>query len=147
MATLHRQSRTTRPQRNSAVDIRRIADRQPLPEYRIDIRSDGRQELAILSRDPLKPKRPRRGFKPQLLLGGRLDCIRGPQDRAGDSAQGANGRGRAQQSLLLGSLLFRPAARQCSFRLVQIDILIRRNIRRQSLSASPIQTRKPPEGG
>ena len=51
--------------------IRRIADRQPLPEYRIDIRSDGRQELAILSRDPSKPKRPRRGFKPQLLPGGR----------------------------------------------------------------------------
>jgi plasmid replication initiation protein len=71
MATLHRQSGTTRPQRNFAVDIRRIADRQPLPEYRIDIRSDGRQELAILSRDPVKPKRPRRGFKPQLLPGGR----------------------------------------------------------------------------
>lgn len=55
MAALHCQSGTTRPQRNFTVDIRRIADRQPLPEYRIDIRSDGRQELAILSRDPVKP--------------------------------------------------------------------------------------------
>jgi hypothetical protein len=36
----------------------RIAGRQPPPDYRIDIRSDGRQEFAILSRDPVKPKRP-----------------------------------------------------------------------------------------
>ena len=33
METLHRQSGTTRPQRNFAIDIRKIAETQPLPEY------------------------------------------------------------------------------------------------------------------
>ena len=71
MATLHRQSGTTRPQRNFAVDIRQIADRQPLPEYGLHVRRDGRHELVLFYRDPAKPRRPRRGFKPLLLPGGR----------------------------------------------------------------------------
>ena len=71
MATLHRQSGTTRPQRNLAVDIRRIAERQPLPEYAVEIRSEGKNELVILSRDPVKPRRPRRGFSPRLVTDNR----------------------------------------------------------------------------
>lgn len=70
MATLHRQSRTTRPQRNSAVDIPRIADRHPLQELsdRYPLRRPPGARPPVI----LKPQRPRRGFKPQLLLGGTL---------------------------------------------------------------------------
>jgi plasmid replication initiation protein len=57
MATLHRQSGMTRPQRNFAVDIRKIADRQPLPEYGLQVRRDGRHELVLFYRDPTKPRR------------------------------------------------------------------------------------------
>ena len=71
MATLHRQSGTTRELKKFAFDLRRIAETQPLPEYGLQIRRDGRHELVLFYRDPSKPRRPRRGFAPVLLPGGR----------------------------------------------------------------------------
>jgi hypothetical protein len=67
METLRRQSGTTRPQRNFAIDIRRFADRQPLPEYGLAVARDGKHELVTLFRDPAMPRRLRRGIRPQLL--------------------------------------------------------------------------------
>jgi plasmid replication initiation protein len=71
METLHRQSGTTRPRRNFAVDIRGIAAAQPLPEYSLAVARDGRHELVTLFRDLQKPRRPRRGWKPLLVSGER----------------------------------------------------------------------------
>jgi plasmid replication initiation protein len=63
MDTLHQQSGTTRPLRNFAVDIRKMAEGQPLPEYGIRIDRDGKHELVTLYRDHGKPRRLPRGFK------------------------------------------------------------------------------------
>ena len=54
-----------------AFDIRRIAEHQPLPEYGLRVARDGKYELVTLCRDPSKPRRPRRGFRPLLIPGGR----------------------------------------------------------------------------
>ncbi len=67
MDTLHERSGTTRPLRNFAVDIRRMADRQPLPEYGLAVKRDGKHELVILYRDKGKSRRLPRGLKPLLL--------------------------------------------------------------------------------
>jgi plasmid replication initiation protein len=71
MDTLRRQSGTTRVLKLFAYDVRRIAEQQPLPEYGLRVERDGRHELVTLSRDPNKPRRPRRGFRPLLIPGGR----------------------------------------------------------------------------
>lgn len=70
METLHKQSGTTRPLRNFAVDIRRMAERQPLPEYGLRIDRDGRNELVTLYRDKAKPGRLPRGFRLGVIEGG-----------------------------------------------------------------------------
>jgi hypothetical protein len=67
MATLRRQSGTTRELKKFAFDLRRIADSQPLPEYGLAVARDGKHELVTLFRDPNKPRRPRRGLRPLLL--------------------------------------------------------------------------------
>ena len=63
METLHRQSGTTRQQKNFAFDIRKIAETQPLPEYSLRIDRNGKHELVNLFRDPAKPGRFPRGFR------------------------------------------------------------------------------------
>jgi plasmid replication initiation protein len=63
MDTLHKQSGTTRPLRNFAGDIRKMAETQPLPEYGLRIDRDGKHELVTLYRDHGKPRRLPRGFK------------------------------------------------------------------------------------
>ena len=67
METLHRQSGTTRPQRNFAIDIRKIAETQHLPEYSLRIDRDGKHELVSLFRDPAKPGRFPRGFRLSVI--------------------------------------------------------------------------------
>src|SRR5512132_180933 len=67
MATLHRQSGTTRPQRNFAIDIRKIAETQLLPEYSLRIDRAGKHELVSLFRDPAKPGRFPRGFRLSVI--------------------------------------------------------------------------------
>lgn len=63
MQTLHERSGTTRPLRNFAIDIRKMAEAQPLPEYGVRIVRDGKHELVILYRDRAKPCRLPRGIK------------------------------------------------------------------------------------
>ncbi len=63
METLHERSGTTRPLRNFAVDIRKLADTQPLPEYGVRIDREGKHELVTLYRDRGKPCRLPRGLK------------------------------------------------------------------------------------
>lgn len=63
METLHERSGTTRPLRNFAVDLRKMAEAQPLPEYGIRIERNGKHELVILYRDRGKPPRLPRGIK------------------------------------------------------------------------------------
>ena len=70
MDTLHKQSGTTRPLRMFAFDIRKIAERQPLPEYGIRISRDGKHELVTLYRDHAKPGRLPRGFRLSVIEGG-----------------------------------------------------------------------------
>jgi hypothetical protein len=67
MEILHRQSGTTRPQRNFAIDIRKIAETQHLPEYSLRIDRDGKHELVSLFRDPAKPGRFPRGFRLSVI--------------------------------------------------------------------------------
>lgn len=76
MQTLHERSGTTRPLRNFAVDIRRLAEADTLPEYGLRIEKDGRNELVILYRDNFKPTRLPRGMKKlQIDTGSRKDFI------------------------------------------------------------------------
>ncbi len=67
--TLHRQSGTTRPLRNFAGDIRKLAEKQPLPEYGLRIDRDGKHELVTLYRDHAKPPRVPRGLKLAVIQG------------------------------------------------------------------------------
>jgi plasmid replication initiation protein len=69
MDTLHERSGTTRPLRNFAGDIRKIAEAQNLPEYGIRIERDGKHELVILYRDRAKPRRLPRGLKRLAIEG------------------------------------------------------------------------------
>jgi len=69
METLHERSGTTRPLRKFAFDIRRMAEAQPLPEYGISIKRDGKHELVILYRDRAKPARLPRGMKRLMIEG------------------------------------------------------------------------------
>lgn len=63
METLYKRSGSTRPLRNFAGDIRKIAERQGLPEYGVYVHSDGRSELVTLFRDLNKPRRLPRGVR------------------------------------------------------------------------------------
>lgn len=63
MDTLHKRSGSTRPLRNFALDVRKIAERQPLPEYDVIITRDGPHELVTLMRNRAKPGRVPRGVK------------------------------------------------------------------------------------
>lgn len=67
MDTLHKRSGTTRPLRNFASDIRRMAERQPLPEYGLSVSRNGKHELVTLYRDKTKPRRPPRGIEMAIL--------------------------------------------------------------------------------
>lgn len=64
METLHKRSGSTRPLRNFAGDVRKIAERQPLPEYDVVINRDGPHELVTLVRNRTKPGRLPRGVRP-----------------------------------------------------------------------------------
>lgn len=64
MATLHKRSGSTRPLRNFAIDVRRIAEADCLPEYSITVTRKGRDELVLMSRNRLKPRRLPRGIVP-----------------------------------------------------------------------------------
>lgn len=63
METLYKRSGSTRPMRNFAGDIRKIADRQGLPEYGVHVHTDDRSELVTLFRDINKPRRLPRGVR------------------------------------------------------------------------------------
>lgn len=63
METLYKRSGSTRPLRNFAIDVRRIAEHQPLPEYDVSISRDRRSELVTLVRSGAKPGRPPRGLR------------------------------------------------------------------------------------
>ena len=63
METLHKRSCSTRPLRNFAIDVRKIADKQSLPEYSISISKDGKTELVTFWRDRAKPRRMPRGVR------------------------------------------------------------------------------------
>lgn len=63
MDTLHKRSGSTRPLRQFAHDIRRIAEKNNLPEYGANVFSDGRNELVTLYRDSMKPRRLPRGVR------------------------------------------------------------------------------------
>ena len=67
METLRRQSGTTRVLKLFAYDIRKIAETQPLPEYCLRIGRDGKHELVTLFRDPVKPGRKQRRFRPVMV--------------------------------------------------------------------------------
>lgn len=71
MDTLHKQSGTTRERKLFAFDLRKIAERQPLPEYGLRIDRDGRNELVTLYRDKAKLGRVPRGFRLSVIEGGR----------------------------------------------------------------------------
>ena len=64
METLHERSGTSRPLRSFAVDIRKIAEGNRLPEYGLRVERDGRHELVIMYRDFGKTSRLPRGLKP-----------------------------------------------------------------------------------
>jgi plasmid replication initiation protein len=68
METLHERSGSSRPLRNFAGDIRKIAERQPLPEYDIVINREDRHELVTLLRNRIKPGRIPRGVR-KLAIG------------------------------------------------------------------------------
>lgn len=63
METLYERSGVTEPKRNFALRIRKMAEKQPLPEYGIRIDRDGRNELVTLYRDKAKPGRLPRGLR------------------------------------------------------------------------------------
>ena len=64
---LHQQSGTTRVLKLFACDVKKIADSQPLPEYSLSIGRDGRHKLVTLFRDPTRPGRKKRGFRPVVI--------------------------------------------------------------------------------
>ena len=61
METLLARSGSSRPLRNFAVDVRKIAERQSLPEYDIAINRDGPHELVTFVRNHGKSRRLPRG--------------------------------------------------------------------------------------
>lgn len=63
MQSLHERSGVINDLRHFAHRIRRIAARQPLPEYSLAIERDGRGEVVTLYRAPTKSARPRRARK------------------------------------------------------------------------------------
>ncbi|MGH6794679.1 MAG: replication initiator protein A [Methylocella sp.] len=69
MDTLHQRSGTTRPLKQFAFDIRKMAEADPLPEYGVRIERNGKHELVILYRDREKPCRKPRGIKRMEIEG------------------------------------------------------------------------------
>ncbi len=67
MDTLHKRSGSTRPLRNFAIDIRKIAEGNKLPEYGLHVHRKGKNELVTLYRDALKPRRMPRGISEKLI--------------------------------------------------------------------------------
>jgi plasmid replication initiation protein len=67
METLRERSGSTRPLRNFAGDIRKLAERQSLPEYDIIINRDGPHELVTLIRNKGKPPRLPRGIRNKAI--------------------------------------------------------------------------------
>src|SRR5512133_2012385 len=63
METLYKQAGVTDAKRNFALKIRKMAERQPLPEYSISIRHEGKHEVVALYRDMAKPGRVPRGYR------------------------------------------------------------------------------------
>lgn len=63
MDTLHKRSGSSRPLKKFAFDIRKMAERQPLPEYDIIINRNGPHELVTLMRNRAKTGRLPRGLK------------------------------------------------------------------------------------
>lgn len=62
MDTLHKRSGSTRPLRNFALDVRKIAAENKLPEYGLYVHKKGRNELVTMYRDIYKPRRLPRGI-------------------------------------------------------------------------------------
>ena len=62
METLHHRSGSTRPLRFFAADIRKIAEKQSLPEYSIAIHKKGRNEMVYFMYDKTKQRRLPRGL-------------------------------------------------------------------------------------
>lgn len=62
MDTLHKRSGSTRPLRNFAIDIRKIAEGNKLPEYGLHVHRKGKNELVTFYRDSMKPRRMPRGI-------------------------------------------------------------------------------------
>lgn len=63
MATLHKRSGSTRPLRNFALDVRKIAEKDALPEYTIHVHRKGKNELVTLARASWKSRRLPRGIQ------------------------------------------------------------------------------------
>jgi plasmid replication initiation protein len=62
METLHHRSGSTRSLRFFAADIRKIVEKQGLPEYSLVIHKKGRNELVYFMHDKTKPRRLPRGL-------------------------------------------------------------------------------------
>ena len=69
MDTLYERSGVIEPKRNFARRIRKLAEKQALPEYGIRIDRDGKHELVTLYRDRAKPPRVPRGLKLAVMQG------------------------------------------------------------------------------
>jgi plasmid replication initiation protein len=69
METLHERSGTTRALKKFAFDLRKIAEAEPLPEYSMSIRREGKHELVTLYRDCMKQPRMPRGLRKLLIVG------------------------------------------------------------------------------
>jgi plasmid replication initiation protein len=69
METLYKQAGVTDAGRNFALKIRKMAERQPLPEYSISIRREGKHEVVALYRDMAKPGRVPRGYRLAVIEG------------------------------------------------------------------------------
>jgi len=67
MDTLHRQSGIT--PKLFAFDVRKIAERQPLPEYGLRIDRKNKHELVTFCRDHSKSPRVPHGFKFRIIEG------------------------------------------------------------------------------
>lgn len=65
--TLHKRSGSSRPLRKFAHDVRKIAEKQGLPEYDVVVNRDGRSELVTLMHNKAKPRRLPRGVKRLLI--------------------------------------------------------------------------------
>ena len=63
METLHKRSGSTRPLRQFAADVRKLAEKNSLPEYGMHVHRKGKNELVSFYRDVMKPRRLPRGIQ------------------------------------------------------------------------------------